>query len=460
MRCFGAVCLALICLSTAAQAQPRDPERLDLALDEAIRLALSKSRSAISARLGREEQKLTLEAEEERYDPMATLGVGANAASRGGETADVSLGPSLRLPTGGSVRLTWRKPLAGERDREARTELDFSQPLLRGFGPELDTQPLRRARLQERVDLRAFRDRAADIVGSVVSAYRGVLRAKRGLAIAREALERARRQLEVNRRLVQAGRMAPQDLVQTEADVADKEYALTDAENALETANFALVNTLDLEEGVRIDPSAEPPVEAERPDLEESLETAFARRTDWLRAEIGLELAGMELRSAKNGLLPDLSLSVRASHGSGRDRTDWSGGLNLTVELQDEEPRRRLARARNGLRRAEMELAERRQSIRIEVRRAVHDVAVALRQIDLARQAQDLAERKLDVERRKLRQGLSSAFQLGRFEDDLVTAQRRESDAVARYRDSLTGLDRTLGTTLDRWGIGVEQVGR
>ena len=104
--------------------------------------------------------------------------------------------------------------------------------------------------------------------------------------------------------------------------------------------------------------------------------------------------------------------------------------------------------------------AERRQSIRIQVRRAVHNVAVALRQIDLSRQARDLAERKLDVERRKLQQGLSSAFQLGRFEDDLVAAQRQELDAVARYRDSLGSLDSTLGTTLDRWGISVDQVGR
>ena len=47
-----------------------------------------------------------------------------------------------------------------------------------------------------------------------------------------------------------------------------------------------------------------------------------------------------------------------------------------------------------------------------------------------------------------------------RFEDDLVAAQGQELDAVARYRDSLGSLDRTLGTTLDRWGISVEQVGR
>ena len=453
--------LALACPAPPAGAQTGPPERLTLTLEEAVRLALSGSRSAIQARLGREEQGLSLEEAEERYDPMlGGVSLGTNAASRGDETADIAIGPSLRVPTGGSFRLSWRKPLAGERDREASTVLSFSQPLLRGFGPELDTQPLRRARLQERINRRAFRDMAAGILDGAVSAYRGVLRAGRRTVIAREALERARRQLEINRALVEAGRMAPQDLVQTEADVADKEYALIDAENALETANSNLVNTLDLEEGVSIEPQAEPPIEPEQPDLEESMETAFARRTDWLRAETGMELARMGLRSAKNALLPDLSLSVQGDHRSGRDRTHWTGGLNLTVQLQNDGERRALTRARNRLRRAEMAVAERRQSIRIQVRRAVHDVAVALRQIDLAAQARELAERKLDVERRKLQQGLSSSFQLSRFEDDLVTAQRRELDAVARYRDSLAGLDRTLGTTLDRWGIGVEQVGR
>lgn len=361
-----AVCLALSFSGACAQAQTGGPERLVLSVEEAVRLAITGSRSAIAARLGREEQQLALEAAEERYDPMAgSLGLAANTASRGDMTASVSLGPSLRVPTGGSFRLSWNKPLAGEGSRETSTTLSFSQPLLKGFGPELDTWTLRNARLQERINLRAFRDSAAGIVDGAVSGYRSVLGARRRLEIAREALARAQRQLEINRALIEAGRMALQDLVQTEADVADKEYALTQAEQQLETANSALVNTLDLEEGVRIEPQEEPPVEPERPDLEESLETAFARRTDWLAAEIGVVRARNGLRTAENNLLPDLSLSATADHNSGRDRTDWSGGLNLTLPLQNDEARRALTRARNGMRRAEMALAERRQSIRI-----------------------------------------------------------------------------------------------
>ncbi len=430
-----------------------------LTLGEAIALALGNSRAAIAARLGREEQKLSLEGSEERYDLIVDLEAATEARGQGDKTAEVSIGPRLRVPTGGSFRLSLRKPIAGE-DRETRTDLTFSQPLLRGFGADIDTAPLRLARLQERINLRAFRDAVAGIVDSVISAYRDTLRAGHRVTISREALERARRQLEVNRALVEAGRMAPQDLIQTEAEVANKEYDLTGSENALETAESALANILDLEEGGRPEPQEELPVEPERPDLEKSLETAFARRTDWLRAETGVELARIGLRVAKNNRLPDLSLNARVSHGSERDDTDWTVGLELTMPLQDDEPRRALIRATNDLRRAQMELAERRQSIRIEVRRVVHDVAAALRQIDLARQSLELAERKLDVERRKLQQGLSSAFQVGRFEDDLVAAQRRELDAVVSYRNSLIGLDRTLGMTLDRWGIAIERVGR
>ena len=281
------------------------------------------------------------------------------------------------------------------------------------------------------------------------------------MTIAREALERARRQLEINRALVEAGRMAPQDLVQTEAAVADRQYALNDREDALEAANSSLVNILDLEEGVRVEPSEEPAVRPERPDLEQSLETAFARRTDHLRAELGIQFAQMDLRIAENNRLPDLALSARASRRGGEpSKTDYFGGLNLTVPLWDYGPERALVGARNSVRRAEMALAESYESIRIQVRRAVRGVAVALRRIDLAGEARELAERKLDIERLKLQQGLSSSFQLGRFEDDLVNAQARELDAVVGYRNALDSLDRALGTTLDRWGISVEQVGR
>ena len=439
-------------------ARPAAP--LELSLEEAVRLALGSSRAAIAARLGRDEQEWAVAAEEERYDLRATIGATAEARSHADETAEIFVGPRIRVPTGGEFALTWREPIGGDGDQSFGAVLSFSQPLLRGFGTDIDTAPLRKARLQDRIAVRSFRDAAADIVGTVISAYRAVLRAQRRVEIGRAALERARGQLATNRKLVEGGRMAPQDLVQTEAEVADREYALVDSENALEEARSTVVNVLDLEDDARPELEPEAAVVAERPELDASLETAFALRTDWLRAEIGMELAQIDLRLAHDDRLWDLSLDAEASRAGTGDGNSWSGALNLTVPLWDGNPRRAVLRARNGVRRAEMALAETRQGIRIEVRRAVQGTAVALRQVDAARQARKLAERKLEIERRKLQEGLSSAFQLGRFENDLVTAENRELDAVVRYRDALTALDRTLGTTLERWGFSVKQVGR
>ena len=433
---------------------------LELTLDEAVRLALGSSRDAVIARMARDEQLLTLEAAEERYDPQARVEASWTARDTRAGEGDVSVGPSLRVPTGGSFRLAWSKPVAGEGNRSARAALSFSQPLLRGFGTGVDTVPLRKARMSEEVNVRAFRDRAAGLIGSVVGAYRRLLGAGRRVTIARDSLQRAREQLATNRALVEAGRMAPQELVQTRAAVTGREYALLDAENTLDAANASLADLLDIEEGTRIEPAREPPIEPRHPDLEASFETAFARRTDWLRTSLAVERARLDLGVARSNLLPNLSLNTTVSRGGYGGGSDWSARLNLAVPLWDRAPERALARSRNALRRAEMSVAETRRTIRARVRRAVRDVAVGLRQIELAREGRELAERKLDVERLKLAQGLSSAYQLDRFEDDVVNAQNREVDALDGYRNALTSLDRELGTTLERWGIRIEEVGR
>ena len=94
----------------------------------------------------------------------------------------------------------------------------------------------------------------------------------------------------------------------------------------------------------------------------------------------------------------------------------------------------------------------------IEVRNAVRDTELSLQRVDLARRARALAQQKAEIEREKLSLGVSTNFQLVTFENDLVLAENAELDAVVEYLNTVTELDRTLGTTLDRWGIDMESV--
>ena len=132
-------------------------------------------------------------------------------------------------------------------------------------------------------------------------------------------------------------------------------------------------------------------------------------------------------------------------------------GVTLHIPLGERSPKLAVLRAANQVREAKMRLAESRQTIRIAVRQAVHDVVVGFRRAELARKARELAEQKLDVEQRKLEQGLTSTLRLTSVEDDLVQAQNRELNATLGYLDALTALDKALGTTLDRWGIEIER---
>ena len=238
--------------------------------------------------------------------------------------------------------------------------------------------------------------------------------------------------------------MAARAIVQTEAEVANRELALIESENSLEAANAALIDILDIDGVSSIRPTATLAMKPARPDLAQSVQTALARRPDHLQALLGVETAKISLRKAKNNLLWDLSLNAGVRRGAG-GWADHSVGVTLHIPLGERSPKLAVLRATNQVREAKMRLAESRQTIRIAVRQAVHDVVVGFRCAELARKA------------RELDQGLTSTFRLTSVEDDLVQVQNRELNATLGYLDALTALDKALGTTLDRWGIEIER---
>ena len=436
-----------------------------LTLDDAIRIALRNNRNLLDARLGRDLDEHSLALAEDRYRPRADLGASSGAARNEDPATDLSAETSLRIPTGGRITLRWSKPVDGGPDASDTYTLRFSQPLLRGRGA-VDTAPLRRARLDEEGRVLAFRGTIAGVVDLTILAWRGLTRAARELEIEEAALRRAQRQLQVNRALIRAGDMAAREILQSEADIANRELALAQARNRLTAANFALIDILDMESSVRVRPlEAEAEAEAEEravPEVEKAIATALHNRPGYRRVLLEVQAAKIGREVAENERLWDLSVQVDATRrsGGGADPTDYGARLNLAIPLFDRGPRVSAMRARGDVLRAERALEEHRQQIGIEVRQAVQDVEVGRRRRELARLARELTEQKLEIERTKLREGLSSSFRLTRFEEDLVRTQNAEVDAQIGYENALTALDRTLGTTLERWNIRVEQVGR
>ena len=131
----------------------------------------------------------------------------------------------------------------------------------------------------------------------------------------------------------------------------------------------------------------------------------------------------------------------------------WITGLKLTVPIGDLSIRQGYIRDDIALKKIENNLARQREDIQIAVQDDLRSADMNLRQIKLATQSRVLTEKKVEIETEKLKAGRSSNFQMISFQADLVNSQNNELSAIITYLNALTTLERTLGITLDRWGV-------
>ncbi len=431
----------------------------ELTLKEAIGLALERNRPFLDSRLDREAQRFSLDLAEDRWTPKVTVGPFASDDRRGIQQAGVGARTVMRVPTGGELSLGWEETLSRMSEGSGSQTFGFTQPLLKGAGTGIDSVSVRQARLQERINILVFRKTAADLVVSVIGAYRKLIGAVRQVENGEASLRRAREQLEATRALVGAGRVAAREAGRSEAAVANRELSLVQARNSLDAAQFALIDILELDSRIRIRPLEELKAGQRDAALAPALEDVLRQRTDYRQAVLAVESAGIALRVAKNNLLPDLALKFTWTHNDFGIATNQIR-IDATVPLNDRAPELAHLRARNALRKAERNVAELRASIGAALSQAVNDVAAGLRVAELARDARVLAERNLSVEEAKFGQGLSSTFEVTSSEEELVQAEEAERNAIVSYLDTLTRLDQTAGRTLERWSIRIEAAAR
>ena len=466
---------------------------LELTLEDAVRLALERNPEFLATLENREVQKLELEIAEDRWAPKVTLNPTlTKSQDTGSREGDV--GTTIELPsTHSRLDLGWTEnrrdrdvdfrrrgvetvidiPATGSKftwewsedssDSSADTRsvsLRFNQPLLKG-GPAIADHTIRSARIGEQGNILGLRGAAASQISETIGKYRGLISAVRQVEIAEAALRRAQEQLARTRALIEVGRVARREAVRSEAAIANRELALVTARNALVIANLELVDHLAFEETVRIRPLASLTVERREVDRASVLADALRLRTDFRQAQLGVETARIALEKARNDLLPDLNLGFSRSRtyyrqGGSPASTSWDVTLNAGIPLIDRQLDVGLVKARLGLRQAQRTLTKTRTSIDIAVRRAVTNVRVNLRRIDLAREARELAESNLEIEKGKFNEGLASNAEVATAEDNLVEAERAEVDAIDAHLTALRTLDEVSGRTLERWNVQLE----
>ncbi|MBI2882316.1 MAG: TolC family protein, partial [Candidatus Methylomirabilis oxyfera] len=332
-------------LEPSTRSEPTDAGELRLALREAVVLALKNN---LDIAIAGYNPKITAEGitiAKAVFDPTFSLTLDANRtvspvssglqsgsgvtqraiAEIDNENRDVNTSLFQKLPFGASYALSMT-------NNRLNTNLPFAQPpsginpsyrtfltlsltqdLLKNFGMDVNTAPIKIARNNQTISLTQFRQQANQVITNVHSAYWNLVFAIENLEVQKRSLRLARELEDLNKARVRAGVAAPVEVTQAEAQAAAQVQNVILAEKAIKDAEDQLTLIINFPDGEKIwartiVPTDQPPFEMVQINTDASIHEALEKRPEYAAQKLTLQNTDLNLRVARNQLLPSLQL--------------------------------------------------------------------------------------------------------------------------------------------------------
>jgi outer membrane protein TolC len=432
-------------------------------LADALRIAVTTSRDYISRREGLYLSALGLTGTRLEFSPRLSSTLSYIATGRTGQrtsrTGAADLSISQILPTGGNVTVTGRTDITDpgrDTSHDANVGVTLTQPLLAGAGYEASHEALTQAERSMVYDVREFaRFREQFLVG-VVSDFYQLLAQKERLENIQQRFESVEFQFRRTQALFEVGRQEQIEVLRAEIEVLRVENDLVNERQGFALALDQFKLSLGLPISVELNLAPDPPEFRPVPvSLASAVDAAMANRFDLANAREILEDTERALRIAKQGLLPDLSLTATAGRTAAtRDRPldyrfdDRSRSIGLFLEVPLER-----TFERNALRRAEIALDRERRAYQGTRDALVVEVRETLRGLRQAEVNLRIQERLIEVEERRVRKATLD-FEAGTIgnrdlleaEQSLLDARNTRIQVLVNYEILRIELERSMGT--------------
>jgi outer membrane protein len=227
--------------------------------------------------------------------------------------------------------------------------VNFTQPLLKGFGTVNTYANIRLAALASEVAFQEYRRQLMETIATAEAAYWNLFMMQEQVKFFRESIAVAQSIVQDNRVRADAGRGSELEVLEAEAGLALRQTKLAEAEQKRKEAEMHVM-TLTSDSAFAAHPvmvaSDQPALDAAMPEFLRSAEAAFDLNPDYQAQLKKIKQEDVRLAYAKNQRLPQLDLS--ASYGlnglgssPARSHDDlerqsypsWSVGLELHVLL-------------------------------------------------------------------------------------------------------------------------------
>lgn len=352
-------------------------------------------------------------------------------------------------------------------------KITITQPLFKGFGILVNKADIMIARNNQLVSGKNFKDAVMDTISKAKTAYYNYTFCLEKYSIDRLSLQRANDLLEINKARYQKGLISSVDLLETEAAAAVREKALLSSEAALKRAEDDLkliTNLVDDPEvwNAKIELIDRPQLQQEDVDLLKSLQDAFIYRPDYQAARIDLQNRDIKIKVAANALLPTVDLTGSLGlNGLGRDYQgamekinsnypDWGLGVKFSLPWGTGE---RAKYDQKKLEKTQAILSFKRleQNIILDVRDRVRLAKTQYRQVDAAKISKDKETQNYEAQKERYAAGQVSTHDILDYQDKLSQAELDYFKALIDYNVALINLDKSLGLTLVKNNIKIEE---
>ena len=280
---------------------------------------------------------------------------------------------------------------------------------------------------------------ARDVVRAVVAAFCDLMKARRSVSVAEADLVRTLDTLEMIKASVDLGKKSRYEILGAEVDVGQARQAVIEMTNKerIAMAELSALLGIPIKGDMQFTEPA-PGQTAASGALGALMEQALASRPEIRVQELDERLRDLALDRALWDWAPDLSLSGSYQRYLGLGTLDtreetWGVGLSLSVPLVDTAATaKRVAAARHSLRQSQLELAEKKQQIALEVERAFHNHETAREALDLSEKQVASARENYESARERYALEISSRYELSDAQADLSKA---ELEQVKAYYD-------------------------
>lgn len=207
--------------------------------------------------------------------------------------------------------------------------LEITQPLLRGFGTDVNLGLIRIARTNQAISDWELRGSIMDVITRTVRAYNEFFYSIGNLEVEKQSRDLAMQILDDNMRRVEIGVMADLDITQARSDAASREERVLVAERQMldnENALKQLISDQTLRVlNMHLEIAPPPSMKNFRFDKEEDISRALSLRPDYRQALLELNNRHINVVLRRNETLPRLDL--QASFGVNGIDTDLYGGV-------------------------------------------------------------------------------------------------------------------------------------